>query len=215
MPIRKPNKSFQEIRADTLAHKGHLTAERGQKTLKGDASGHETKVETVAAAAIPAARQYETTSLPVFMPEPSQNSGNGAEDPALGPKATEQTNTIISNPHDTVRTRLIFPHPKPGVSKTYDQVAAAMGRDIALKALVTDAIAALAEVDHLTVTPDTDLFANDKSNRLRTNRLLNRALVDELRQELDPYNVLSDYSIGIKLGQLILANYLGGKGELH
>lgn len=206
MVIRKPKKTYEEIRHAALAHKGHLSPPNQPATSHPEKTPEKTTDAPDAAAvtsidakpkmkppakkraAAPEKTAHEASAQPVELADTR---------PAAGTSAVK-----------TVKQRLTVPRLKPGVSATYDKIADAMGPEIALKAMVKRALAAVGDLESLALTVETDLFDGDKSNRLRTNRLMNRALVDQLKRDLDPYDVLSEYALGLKIGELIVATYI-------
>lgn len=211
MAIRKPKKSYEDVRKSALAHKGHLSPPNQPAVQHEDTKEGETEKPLDGALAEPAGAgsQPKPPAKPKTNPadKPAENTATPPAKAAAAELSPETAQT------KTVRTRIIVPRLRPGVSEAYDKISDAMGPDIALKAIVKKAVASVADLQHVDVTQNTDLFEDDKSNRLRTNRLLNAALVHQMKHDLDPYDVLSEYTLGLKIGQLIVAAYLHASAD--
>lgn len=206
MVIRKPKKTYEEIRHAALAHKGHLSPPNQQATRQPE-NTPDKKTDAPDAAAVTSADPKPKMKPPAkkraAAPEKTAHEASAQPVELADTRPASETSAV-----ETVKQRLTIPRLKPGVSETYDKIANAMGPEIALKATVKRALAAVGDLESLALTVDTDLFDDDKSNRLRTNRLMNRALAERLKRDLDPYDVLSDYALGLKIGQLIVATYI-------
>lgn len=211
MVIRKPKKSYEDVRKAALAHKGHLSPPSQPAMQHGDPKKDGTEKPTHGALAASPGEKPQPKPPAKPKNKPADKTAEKTATPPAKAAAVELSPETAQT--KTVRTRIIVPRPKPGVSEAYDKISDAMGPEIALKAIVKKAIASVADLQHVDVTQNTDLFEDDKSNRLRTNRLLNAALVHQMKHDLDPYDVLSEYTLGLKIGQLIVAAYLHASAD--
>jgi len=213
MPFKKPSVSFEEAMAGSRA-------ERGLKALKVDAgitpapaqpavvepAPQPARIEPEIAAPPPAAAAEPQPARPVRTPPPVR-----APRPAVtAPPA--HADAVAPDDDLKLSIPITAPHPAPGVSPSFDAIAADHGQRAAMLAVLKRAwpeiearLAAGEAIDRAATYPmsavDTD-----------TTRRLAPALLEAARKHLDPHGISSQRKLGRMLATVALAAYFAREG---
>jgi len=219
MPFKKPTVSFEEAMADSRA-------ERGLKALKSET---EVVLTPTAPAKTP---QISTPSGAENKPKPPQTADAGAASaparasvqPSIQPSGGRKPQPVAEARRPTPRATTMLeehlklsipvtaPHPAPGVSPSYDAIAADHGPRTAILAVLRRAwpeieahLAAGEMIDQAAAYPvsgvDTD-----------TTRRLSPTLLETARASLDPHGISSQRKLGRMLATAALAAYFAKEG---
>jgi hypothetical protein len=219
MPFKKPTVSFEEAMAGSRA-------ERGLKALKSD-------TDVVLTPTAPArAPQISTRPGAENKPKPPQTAIAGAppapSGASVGPSTqpsgerTPQPVAAMRRPTPLATTMLeedqklsipvTAPHPAPGVSPSYDAIAADHGPRAAILAVLKRAwpdieahLAAGEKIDRLATYPVSGVKTD-------TTRRLSPTLLETARVSLDPHGISSQRKLGRMLATAALAAYFAKEG---
>jgi len=215
MPFKKPTVSFEEAMADSRA-------ERGLKALKSETDVVLTPTAPAKTLRISTPPGAENKPKPPQTADartasaPARASIQPSIQPSIErkpqPVAEARRPTTMLEEHLKLSIPVTAPHPAPGVSPSYDAIAADHGPRTAILAVLKRAwpeieahLAAGERIDQAAAYPvsgvDTD-----------TTRRLSPTLLETARASLDPHGISSQRKLGRMLATAALAAYFAKEG---
>lgn len=219
MPFKKPTVSFEEAMAGSRA-------ERGLKALKSETGvvlTPATPIKSPQTSTTPNAGNKPTppqtaTAVATRTPAPdnvgpsTQSSGARAPQPIASTSRTAPRAATALEDDLKLSIPVTAPHPAPGVSPSYDAIAADHGLRAAILAVLKRAwpdieahLAAGDKIDRPAAYPTSGVETD-------TTRRLSPTLLETARASLDPHGISSQRKLGRMLATAALAAYFAKEG---
>lgn len=195
MPIRKPNKSYKELRAAISGDSGML-----------DVADTE-PVSDRASKSIPP--QLKSESL--YPKTANVTPASGAPDqPAPKPtpdKRIQRAKPVVAQAEDSMVIRVTMRPPKRGLSKEYDDITDFANEATALKTILTRALAFVSNPDDMVLNRTKPFYESVAGEPFRSRRVIKIAILEAIRAEYDPLDILTDHAFGQTVTDVIVNSY--------